>query len=208
MRHGRTAWNDAGRFQGQTDIPLDDHGVEQARRAAAHLVDLAPHAIIVSDLQRARATAAPLTELTGLTAVIDADLRETWAGEWEGLTHVEIRERYGDALDRWSTGADLRPGGGETRLEVALRVRRAVDRALESLPSGGTLVVVTHGGAARAGICSFLGLPPENWGALGVLANCSWSVLVESGTYEGSIRWRLMEYNARSLPTAAVGDDR
>ncbi len=208
MRHGRTAWNNAGRFQGQTDIALDDHGVEQAQAAAASLVDLAPHAIVVSDLQRARATAEPLAALTGLEAVVDADLRETWAGEWEGLTHLEIRERYGDALDRWSTGADLRPGGGETRVEVALRVRGAVERALEPLPSGGTLVVVTHGGAARAGICSFLGLPPDHWGALGVLANCSWSVLVESGTVEGASRWRLMEYNARSLPTTAVGDDR
>jgi probable phosphoglycerate mutase len=171
-------------------------------------VDLAPDALVVSDLQRARATAAPLAALSGLDATVDADLRETWAGEWEGLTHVEIRERYGDALDRWATGADLRPGGGETRIEVAHRVRRAVERALEPLPSGATLVVVTHGGAARAGICSFLGLPPEHWGALGVLANCSWSVLAESGTVEGAARWRLMEYNARSLPTTAVGDDR
>ena len=56
-RHGRTAWNAERRFQGQTDIPLDDTGMAQAARAAKVLARLHPNRIHSSDLSRARATA-------------------------------------------------------------------------------------------------------------------------------------------------------
>ena len=59
-RHGRTPWNAEQRFQGQTDIDLDDVGTGQALRAAGMLATLEPSMIIASDLLRARATAQPL----------------------------------------------------------------------------------------------------------------------------------------------------
>ena len=208
LRHGRTEWNNAGRFQGQTDVPLDEVGQGQAKRAAELLVHLKPAAILSSDLARAVSTAEPLATLVGLPIVTDERLRETHAGEWQGLTHVQIRERFGDALDQWTAGADVRPGGGETRFEVAERVRAAVLDALEVASPHDTLIVVTHGGAARAGIGHMLGLPATSWSALGVLANCSWSLMAESGLAEPASPFRLLEYNAGSLPTPVVGDDR
>jgi len=102
----------------------------------------------------------------------------------------------------------LRGGGGETRTEVAARMVDAVDRALISVPDDGTLVVVTHGGAARTAVCSMLGLPRETWGSFGVFANCSWAVLAETGWPAPHPAWRLTEYNAGSLPVPAIGDDR
>jgi probable phosphoglycerate mutase len=208
LRHGRTEWNSLGRFQGQTDIPLDAVGIAQAERSAAALRLLEPHLIVSSDLERARATAHPLAEALRLQVRLDERLRETWAGEWEGLTHVEIRARYGEtALEQWALAPDTRPGGGESRIEVATRMVAAVEDALIDVPAGQTLVVVTHGGAARAGMCAMLGLPPETWGALGVLSNCAWSVLLETNGADEGIRWRLAEYNASSLPAPAIGDD-
>lgn len=208
LRHGRTTWNEAGRFQGQTDVPLDDLGRRQAQSAAAALAVLGPARVVSSDLDRARSTAAPLLAATGLPEVLDPRLRETYAGAWEGLTHHEIRSRDGDALDRWAAGDDVRPGGGELRTEVADRVSSAVVEALASMNADGPLVVVTHGGAARAGIGRMLGLPPEHWSALGVLSNGCWSVLAEDVRIADGARWRLSEYNAGSLPVPAVGDDR
>jgi len=208
LRHGRTEWNNAGRFQGQTDVPLDAVGREQARRAADLLVHLQPSAIIASDLGRAVETAEPLAVLAGLSIRTDERLRETHAGEWQGLTHVQIRERFGDALDLWSAGADVRPGGGETKLEVADRVQSAVVDGLAAAAADDTVVIVTHGGAARVGIGRMLGLPASTWSALGVLANCSWSLMAESGLSEPASSWRLLEYNAGSLPTPVIGDDR
>ena len=206
-RHGRTMWNAERRFQGQIDIPLDETGHAQAARAAAELNLLHPDVIVASDLERARVTAEYLARLADLDVSTDPDLRETYAGEWQGLTRNQLQERFGDELARWSSGSDIRPGGGETRIEVAARMVAAVDRALATTPRGGTLVVATHGGSARAAIGELLGLPPEYWGVLGVLTNCAWSVLTENATSFGP-PWRLQEYNAGSLPEPALADDR
>ncbi len=198
-RHGRTFWNAEHRFQGQTDIELDEQGRAQARRAAAMLASMSPHRIVSSDLKRTQQTAAPLAELTGIAVELDPRLRETYAGEWEGMTRDEIRAAYGEALDRWPNDPFMRTGmTGETRLEVAVRAASAIVDAADGVPADGLLVVVTHGGAARAAIGQLMDLPPEHWASLGVLTNCAWSVLLENGPPGPA--WRLQEYNAGSLP--------
>jgi len=206
-RHGRTSWNADRRFQGQTDISLDDVGREQAANAARLLTGLRPTAIISSDLERAADTAAELSTLTGIPVRIDARLRETYAGDWEGMVWGDIESRYTDEMARWVSDPYLRPGGGETRVEVAARMTEAIADALADLGPDGTLVVTTHGGAARAGLGALLELPPEHWSILGVLTNCAWSVLVENTSGYGQM-WRLQEYNAGTLPEPALGDDR
>lgn len=207
-RHGRTIWNAEMRFQGQTDIPLDDTGIAQAERASRMLATLTPSMIIASDLSRAQQTAEPLAERMQLPVKTDARLRETFAGQWEGLTRPELQERFGDALARWSAEAGYPAGiDGETRIEVADRAEAAILEAVALLEPGQTVVVTTHGGAARAVIGRLLGLPPEHWAVLGVLTNTSWSVLVENTSGHGPA-WRLQEYNAGTLPEPALADDR
>ena len=207
-RHGRTSWNAEQRFQGQTDIPLDEVGISQAERAAGMLASLRPSRIICSDLLRAQQTAEPLARILGLEVVVDPGLRETFAGEWEGMQRPELEAGYGDLLQRWSAYADVRPGvTGETRVEVAERVVIAVEQGLQDVAPGEALMVVTHGGAARAGIGAILGLPAEHWSVLGVLTNCSWTVLQENLTGFGP-PWRLQEYSAGTLPEPALADDR
>ncbi len=196
------------RFQGQTDIPLDDVGLAQAERAAAMLASLQPSVVISSDLTRAHQTASALARLVGVEVATDERLRETFAGDWEGLTRDVLESRFGAELAAWSAFSDVRPGGhGETRIEVADRMEAAVRDSLMTLGAGQTMVVATHGGAARTVIGRLLGLPHETWGALGVLTNCSWSVLQENISGQGT-PWRLQEYNAGTLPEPALGDDR
>ncbi|HEV8024155.1 MAG TPA: histidine phosphatase family protein [Candidatus Nanopelagicales bacterium] len=206
-RHGRTAWNAERRFQGQSDIPLDSAGISQAERAAGMLVHLAPHRIVSSDLSRAHATAQALARVANLEVSTDPRLRETNAGEWEGLQRTELLDRFGAQVAQWASDSYARPGGGETRVEVAERMVAAITEYLVDLPSGATLVVTTHGGSARAAIGQLLELPPPTWGCLGVLSNCAWSILTENSTGHGPL-WRLQEYNAGSLPTPALADDR
>jgi glucosyl-3-phosphoglycerate phosphatase len=196
-RHGQTVWNFEDRFQGQTDIPLDDTGVAQADRAARLLAALRPDVIFASDLSRAASTAAPLARLTGLPVTLDKDLRERHGGEWEGLTGPEIRSRYPAEFRTWS------PPGGELTDAVADRVYNALERIIETLPAGALAVVASHGAAIRLGMCKLLGLPGDVWDTIGPLSNCSWSVL---GTRRG--RWRLMEHNAGTLPEPVMSDDR
>lgn len=209
-RHGRTAWNSINRFQGQEDVPLDEVGLDQVRRAAQTLIGLKPTKIVSSDLARARVTAESLASLAGLTVSTDPDLRETFAGVWQGLTRSEIIERFPQEFAAWGGDSDVRPGGGETRLEVADRVTRAIERALNDVPENGTLVIASHGGALRAGLGRLLGLAPAQWAALGVLANAQWTVLTELDELTPrpvDLNWRLQEYNAGSLPEPAMGDD-
>jgi glucosyl-3-phosphoglycerate phosphatase len=196
-RHGRTKWNLEHRFQGTTDIPLDETGVEQASRSARLLAALRPAAIVSSPLRRAAATAAALSEVTGLPVDHDTGLIERHGGVWEGLTNHEIRTRYPDEHAIWQ------PPGGETVQEVAKRFADALDRALDHIPDGGLIVVVSHGAAVRIGMLHWLGFPEELWSRFGGLSNCSWSVLEE-----GRIGWRLVEHNAGTLPEPVLSDDR
>jgi probable phosphoglycerate mutase len=198
-RHGQTVWNVERRFQGQSDIPLDQTGQAQAERAASLLAGLRPDMIVSSDLTRASATAAPLARLTGLEVTLDKDLRERHGGCWEGLTDTEIRERYPAEHANWN------PPDGEPSAAVAERVAGALHRVAETVGEGGGLaVVVSHGAALRLGMSWMLGMPEELFGVLGPLSNCSWSVLGRRRE-----RWRLLEHNAGTLPEPVIlSDDR
>jgi glucosyl-3-phosphoglycerate phosphatase len=196
-RHGQTIWNAQRRFQGQTDVPLDDTGEAQAASAASRLATLRPDAIFSSDLSRAAGTAVPLARLTGLAVTLDKDLRERSGGSWEGLTDTEIAERFPVERATWS------PPDGEPSAAVADRVGAALHRIAETLGDSGLAVVVSHGAALRLGMARLLRLPDDVFGVLGPLSNCSWSVL---GQRSG--RWRLLEHNAGTLPEPVLSDDR
>lgn len=160
--------------------------------------------ILSSDLSRAYSTAQALAVLTGQEVGVDARLRETNGGEWQGQTFDEIIEGYPEAIARWQRDEPgVRAGGGETRVEVATRMVAAILDGLDELPEGGTLVVATHGGATRVALAKLLGLPEELWRSLSGLSNCHWSVVEASrpaadGNGEGA--WRLLEHNVGTLP--------
>ncbi|HLR96379.1 MAG TPA: histidine phosphatase family protein [Jiangellaceae bacterium] len=199
-RHGRTEWNATGRFQGQSDIDLDDLGREQAGAAARHLAALKPEVVVSSDLVRARDTAAALHAIIGGTAQADPRLRETFAGRWQGLTVEQIQQHFADEYEAWRAGdPTLEVGGGECRRDVAQRMVAACTQVSEALPDDGLAVLVTHGGSARLAIASLIGLPLERFTNVGGLSNGSWSMLRASGpgTEHG---WILMEHNAGTLP--------
>ncbi|MBO4270265.1 histidine phosphatase family protein [Microbispora triticiradicis] len=196
LRHGQTLWNVEKRFQGHTDIALDETGIAQAARAASLLAALRPTMLVASDLRRAYDTASALGRVTGLDVMVDKDLRERGGGEWEGLTRDEIRAGWPVEYEAWEAP------GGEDVTHVADRVAEAVERWAGRLADDGPLVIASHGAALRLGICRLLGLPQELWSALGSLGNCSWSVLEE-----GRRGWRLMEHNAGTLPEPVSSDD-
>jgi broad specificity phosphatase PhoE len=203
-RHGQTVWNAERRFQGQSDIPLNETGQAQAERAARLLASLRPELIVSSDLSRAASTAAALSRVTGLEVTPDKDLRERHGGGWEGLNDAEIRARYPAEHASWS------PPDGEPSAVVAERVAGALQRIADRLAdnerdgASGLAVVVSHGAALRLGMSRFLGLPEELFNVLGPLDNCSWSVL---GQRRG--HWRLLEHNAGTLPDpVTLSDDR
>ena len=157
-RHGETDWNLESRVQGHTDRPLNATGVEQARVLAEQLATESLVAVYASDLVRAQHTAEIVARAHGLEVTVDPDLREKNFGSWEGLTDIEIEERFPDAVrGRW--------GDGESSEAVAARAVAAIDR-IRALHPTGTVLVVSHGGPLRA-ILGFLSV------AQGPIGNCS-----------------------------------
>ncbi len=159
VRHGSTAWNEAGRIQGCTDVPLSPAG--RAQVAGWRLPEgWRGGRCVTSPLQRARETAA----LLGFDAAeIDARLVEMGWGGYEGATLAELRQRHGDALaENEARGLDFRPPGGESPREVAARLAGFLrDLAVE----GEDRLVVAHRGILRASLVlafgwDMLGRPP------------------------------------------------
>jgi 2,3-bisphosphoglycerate-dependent phosphoglycerate mutase len=143
LRHGRTAWNDAGRMQGRADVPLSEAGRTQVRRWRLP-ASLAGAQFVASPLARARETAA----LLGAQPVaIDAALIEMDWGEWEGETFEVLKSGQGVAFDVTAgRGLDFRPPGGESSREVQNRIAAWFVRSASHVE---TVVAVTHQGVIR-----------------------------------------------------------
>lgn len=151
VRHGETEWNAIGRWQGFSDVPLNDVGRIQAELVAQrmqherHVFD----AIYSSDLVRAWDTATVIGDLLGVAPIAAAGLREIDIGWWGGLTRAEIESRDADFLDRVDGGEDLPRGGAETMTDLHRRSSAALEQIAATYPDG-TVLLVTHGGTIRA----------------------------------------------------------
>lgn len=148
VRHGQSEWNADGRWQGQADPPLSELGRRQAQAAAAAVG--AVDAVVASPLERAFLTAAAISEAVGVGPVlVEPDLMERHAGEWQGLTRAQIDELYPGYLD--DRGDDRRrPPGWEDDDVLLDRVLGALDRLLAQLAGADDVVIVTHGGVIYA----------------------------------------------------------
>ena len=158
VRHGQSTWNAAHRWQGQADPPLSEDGQDQARRAAERLG--AFDAVVASDLDRARHTAEIIAACLGIGPVqIDPRLRENDAGEWTGLTHEEIHERWPGWIE-----TSRRPPGFEPREHLVTRGFAALLALGRQYPDGEVLAV-SHGGLIRA-VRDALGYPVQHFANL------------------------------------------
>lgn len=160
-RHGETDWNAAGRWQGQSDIPLNARGREQASRLGDALRDKGVTAIVSSNLSRARETATLAGTVLGIAlAYVDPGLRERTFGVFEGLTREDCEQLHPEAWQAWLE-RQKPPPGGEAREALAARVTAAIARASELAGAPGSAVLVlTHGGAMRAAVGVATGATP------------------------------------------------
>jgi probable phosphoglycerate mutase len=159
VRHGEAGGNRDLRYVGATDSPLTERGREQARQLVPAVRLFAPAALYSSPLERARATAEVIAAATGLPLHIEDDLREQTFGQWEMLTHAEVRARDGERLTAWESGADVAPPEGESLAQVRERVLRLSER-LVARHSGETIALFSHVSPIKAAVCAALELPP------------------------------------------------
>ena len=157
-RHGETDWNLAQRFQGHSDVPLNNVGLQQAKALRNRLSDEIITSIYSSDLKRAYETAKTISNgMNKLQA--DARLREVHFGDWEGLTYHEIQKKHPGHLLAWEQDVyKTAPPNGET-LEQLVEHSQSILNELLVNHQDETVLVVAHGGVIRVLICLALNLP-------------------------------------------------
>lgn len=194
VRHGETAWNANGRWQGHAHVPLNELGRLQARSLAEHIKSAGARfrSVVTSDSTRARETAQLLSEALNIPLELDVRLREIDIGEWQGLTADEVRswdaERYlAVEHDPWLVP---RPGG-ESGAEVGARAMACLESRAHHAP-GEHLLAVSHGGTIR-NLLQHLGLARADRVVVG---NTSCSVLARDQRGDGQPRWTLESVNA------------
>ena len=159
VRHGETEWNRIHRFQGRSDVPLNQIGKEQAHALALALKDEPITAIYASPLVRALETAnliksfhpsIPLFEEPGL---IEMDL-----GEFDGMEAGLWVERYPHFRKAWQeTPSSVKMPGGESLQEVQTRAIDTLERITQNYPPQSTLLLSSHNFVNRTILCHALG---------------------------------------------------
>ena len=143
LRHGQTAWNVEGRFQGHTDVPLNELGLAQAHDAAKRLASCRIDLIAASPLIRARNTAEIVAERLVKPLVFDDELKERHFGAFEGLIVNKVKAQFG--LQPHERLVKHLPPDAEQWQETIARAARVIGKWLEQHPDR-TLLFVTHSG--------------------------------------------------------------
>jgi phosphoserine phosphatase len=166
VRHGETAWNREGRYQGRTDIPLSETGRHQVSALGERLRHIPITIAYASPLSRAKNTAEAI--LGGRTPVVplwlDANLLEISHGEWEGQLASDVEISHAEMFGTWRS----RPGrnspagpNAETLGDVETRAWAVLDKICSELGENDTALIAAHDAVNRVLICRILGLPLE-----------------------------------------------
>jgi broad specificity phosphatase PhoE len=179
VRHGQTDSNLNHRYQGQSDVPMNDTGRAEIRAVARHLAGVRAAAIYCSDLGRSREAAAMIGDALRLEPVAVADLRERNFGKVEGLTREEAEARFPDSWELWRRNRTAWiPPGGESLGEMWGRVLAAVE-GLWRRHEGETFVYAGHGGPINAVVCHSLGASVEAREAIAI-GNASITIIARN----------------------------
>jgi broad specificity phosphatase PhoE len=188
VRHGETAHNAEGRWQGQSDIPLSDIGREQARRLAAVLPlmrqDLLPSVVYSSDLSRAVETAQILQVSIGNPEHHQSPaFRERGYGSWEGKSRAECAEHW---------PGHTRPHDGEAWTAVYKRMTAGLSDVLKQHQGDSSIMIVGHGASLKAIIANVLYPGLDHHEPPGCLLSNTGLTVIQRG---GDAIWRIERLN-------------
>lgn len=184
IRHGQTEWNVQRRAQGQTDIPMDENGLRQARAVARRLRTDNIDGLYTSPLSRAHVTAAEIGALIGIEPIVMPELTEIQFGLWEGRTFNELKAIYPALFEQWSAAPyGCRAPQAETLEEILFRVRPVVRRIAAYCRNA---VIVSHTLPLKLIIADAIGLDFNRIHHL-KLDNCGYTLLNMDNNGQGSL---------------------
>ena len=156
-RHGETEWNVGEVFRGRIDIGLSETGIKQAELLGEYLGSFKIESIQSSPLKRALSTAEIIANYHQLEVTINPGLIDLDFGEWHGLSHQEVKDKYKDLYAEWTIRPDtVQMPGGESLNDVTKRVTTVVNDVIARYE--GTVVLVSHRVVNKVLICALLGL--------------------------------------------------
>jgi probable phosphoglycerate mutase len=159
IRHGETAWNAEGRWQGRAPVPLNEAGLSQSAKLGRYLAanGVRFDVLYCSPLLRAMQTAHPIMSALSLPVQPEQRIAEIDLGDWQGLTRSEVEAWDGDRYARYTAAWPNDPvPSGESWLDVRARARAAFDD-LTARHADQIVALVSHGGTIGQLIESLFG---------------------------------------------------
>lgn len=162
IRHGQTGFNTERRLQGAMPVPLNDCGRRQSHLLAQYLQSWSIDAIYTSPRARAKETAQIIGKRLKRTVYEDERLAEIAFGDFEGHTFAEVAQLYPGAYEKWESGyRRYRVPGGESRLEVQLRMEAAWRDITDAGSSDTTVAIVGHSSAMMIFLAAMFAFLPS-----------------------------------------------
>lgn len=157
VRHGETDWNKMGKYQGITDIPLNENGLNQAKACGNALKDVTFDRILSSDLSRALVTAETIRGDRTTSITVDKRLRELNFGDWEAMLFSDIEARWPGLIDEMYLRPHLvKVPNGESFKDLQDRAWAGLEEFLNFNDEEETLLIACHGGTIRTLLCKLL----------------------------------------------------
>ena len=181
VRHGETNWNKESRFQGIKDIPLNDNGRSQARKAAVFLQNTPIDFAVSSSMLRPKETAEIILQHhPQVNLETTPELIEICHGLWEGMLEAEIQAEYADLLQQWKEQPEtVQMPEGENLQQVwdrGVSAWNKIAAQYSDLETAKTGLVVAHDAINKVILCYLLGLKPSNFWNI-KQGNCAVSVI-------------------------------
>lgn len=189
VRHAQSVANLQKVFAGHYDIDLSALGFTQAEKAAAYIQAHYPvDKVYASDLKRTCQTAQPIAKLCNAELVTTPELREIFAGEWEGVSFEQLQKDYDEDYTKWRTDiGNAGPTGGETVKQVSARIWKKL-REIAAENENKTVAIVTHATPVRTIVCPLKGLSFDEMPQVVWVPNASITIVQTDGK-----EWKLVQ---------------
>ncbi|AOY95953.1 histidine phosphatase family protein [Pseudomonas sp. ZM23] len=183
-RHGHVDWIAPERFRGRADLALSNLGERQAKMLSERIASSwKPDMIYTSPLSRCVHTGAAISQATGARAEPLADLMDTDYGQWQGLTHEEVRSRWPSEFHDWFHTPELAAiPNGETLAAVLVRSVHVLQFVLKK-HADQTIVLVGHDSTNRVILMHALGLSLSRYWRIKQEPCCINEIAIDDGVF-------------------------
>lgn len=183
-RHGHVDWISPERFRGRAELPLSALGEQQTKALGKRITkSWKPDIIYTSPLSRCVSTGNAIARATGANTQILDDLADTDYGQWQGLTHDEVRTHWPNELRRWFEAPDLASiPQGESLAEVLVRGTKVLQLILHKHRDQ-TIVLVGHDSINRVLLTHMLGLPLSKYWRIKQQPCCINEIVIDGETF-------------------------